>query len=265
MQVLRYMVYIWEDYEKEMERRHPDVSRRKDFRYPPILPIIYYEGSGGWTAPCDLSERIFCGEQLGKYLPHFKYQLVRLHDYSNSELLKKGDEISLAMLINKIHSPEDMAAFMRISGERADEILKDTPEYLLDIMAKLLRALLYKMNLPEEEAESAVSKIKERKMSMLFENVTMDIQAERRDRARAEERLADAVKKLDTAEKELDTAEKKLTAAQKAFEIFKQVSRMQRKGCPEAEIKNALAEKFSLTQEEAESEYRKALEEYLEE
>lgn len=114
------------------------------------------------------------------------------------------------------------------------------------------------MNLPEEEAESAVSKIKERKMSMLFENVTMDIQAERRDRARAEERLADAVKKL-------DTAEKKLTAAQKAFEIFKQVSRMQRKGCPEAEIKNALAEKFSLTQEEAESEYRKALEEYLEE
>ena len=32
MQVLRYMVYIWEDYEKEMERRHPDVSQRKDFR-----------------------------------------------------------------------------------------------------------------------------------------------------------------------------------------------------------------------------------------
>ena len=32
MQVLRYMVYIWEDYEKDMERRHPDVSQRKDFR-----------------------------------------------------------------------------------------------------------------------------------------------------------------------------------------------------------------------------------------
>lgn len=142
----------------EKRKRQQNVSRRKDFRYPPILPIIYYEGSRGWTAPCDLWERIFCGEQLGKYLPHFKYQLVRLYDYSNAELLKKGDEISLAMLINKIHSPEDMAAFMRISGERADEILKDTPEYLLDIMAKLLRALLYKMNLPEEAAESEYRK-----------------------------------------------------------------------------------------------------------
>ena len=47
-----------------------------------------------------------------------------------------------------------MSARGRISGERADEILKDTPEYLLDIMAKLLRALLYKKNLQEEEAES---------------------------------------------------------------------------------------------------------------
>ena len=51
-----------------------------------------------------------------------------------------------------------MSARGRISGERADEILKDTPEYLLDIMAKLLRALLYKMNLPEEEAEGEYRK-----------------------------------------------------------------------------------------------------------
>lgn len=51
-----------------------------------------------------------------------------------------------------------MSARGRISGERADEILKDTPEYLLDIMAKLLRALLYKMNLPEEGAESEYRK-----------------------------------------------------------------------------------------------------------
>lgn len=79
-------------------------------------------------------------------------------------------------------------------------------------------------------------------MSMLFENVTMDIQAERMCRAKAEERL---------------------DATQKAFEVYKQVSRMQRRGCPEAEIKRVLSEKFALTEEEAKAEYRKALEEYL--
>ena len=89
MQLLRYMCYIWEDYEKEMlkerdwqkkeaERQEkseglskvgrqekseePEKSERpedaqgtgkkvltsnhKDFKYPPILPIVYFEGTG---------------------------------------------------------------------------------------------------------------------------------------------------------------------------------------------------------------------------
>ena len=180
MQILRYMIYIWEDFEKEMTKKHPGISSRKDFRYPPILPIVYYEGTGKWTAPMDISERILCGELLGKYLPHFQYQLLCLHDYSNEVLLEKRDEISLAMLINKIQCPEDLSAFISIPGEQVSEILKDTPEYLLDTMAKVLRALLYNMNLPESETEGVVSRIKERKMARLFENVKIDIQAERR-------------------------------------------------------------------------------------
>lgn len=49
MQLLRYMVYIWEDYEKEMERQKRGISKTKGFKYPPILPIVYYEGTGKWT------------------------------------------------------------------------------------------------------------------------------------------------------------------------------------------------------------------------
>ncbi|MCM1119024.1 MAG: Rpn family recombination-promoting nuclease/putative transposase [bacterium] len=66
MQLLRYMVHIWEDYEKEINRLHPHISSRKDFRYPPILPIVYYEGVTKWTAPLDLADRILCGELLGR-------------------------------------------------------------------------------------------------------------------------------------------------------------------------------------------------------
>lgn len=135
----------------------------------------------------DLADRIFCRELLGDYLPHFRYQMVGLHDHSNEELIARGDEISLAMLINKIESVEDMEALTSLPDERIEEILKDTPEYLLDIMGKLLRALLYSMNLEEEETENAVSKIKERKMGRLFENVTFDFQEEKR-KAREEAR-----------------------------------------------------------------------------
>lgn len=191
MQLLRYMVHIWEDYEKEMDRVWPGISRRKEFRYPPILPIVYYEGTDRWTASTDLADKILCGKLLGKYLPHFQYQLVTLQDYSNEELLAKGDEISLAMLFGKIQTYEDMSAFTDIPEEQLEHILKDTPEHLLGILSDVLRALLYHMNLPENEVEGAVAKIKERKMGLLFENAKLDIQEERRkvavERQKAEE------------------------------------------------------------------------------
>ena len=50
MQVFRYMVFIWEDYEKEMEKQHKGISKTKDFKYPPILPIVFYDGIENWTA-----------------------------------------------------------------------------------------------------------------------------------------------------------------------------------------------------------------------
>lgn len=56
MQLLRYMVYIWEDYEKEMERQHKGISRTKGFRYPPILPVVYYEGKEYWSASGNFKE-----------------------------------------------------------------------------------------------------------------------------------------------------------------------------------------------------------------
>ncbi len=237
MQLLRYMVHIWEDYEKEMNRLYPHISNRKDFRYPPILPIVYYEGTAKWTAPLDLADRVMCGELLGKYLPHFEYQLITLHAISNIDLLAKGDEISLAMLINKIQTPEDMSAFVGLSGEQVDSILKDTPDHLLDILSKVFRALLYNIHLPEDEVEDAVARIKERKMGRLFENVTMDIQAERRNTAEAR------------AERDLAIQERDL--ARQSLEIHKHIFRMITQHYPDDEIIASLTQRFNLTQEQA--------------
>ncbi len=222
MQLLRYMVHIWEDYEREMNRLYPHISGRKDFRYPPILPIVYYEGTAGWTAPQDLADRILCGELLGKYLPHFQYQLITLHDISNTDLLAKGDEISLAMLINKIQTPEDMSAFAGLSGEQLDGILKDTPEHLLEILSKVFRALLYNMHMPEDEVEDVVARIKERKMGRLFENVTMDIQAERRNAAEARAELMAVCKKLDTMQQEMSLLQQEQVSVQQELDSAQQ-------------------------------------------
>ena len=126
---------------------------------------------------------------------------------STETLINHGDEISLVMLINKLQSIEDVEQFRVLPTEKVDEILKDTPDYLLDIIANVLRAFLRKENVPEEETETLVGKVKEKKMGELFANMDkMDIQAERR-------KTAEAVKKAEEAEKKaaeaVEEAEKK--------------------------------------------------------
>ncbi len=249
MQILRYMVYIWEDYEKEMDKKYPHISHRKDFRYPPVFPIVYYEGTEKWTASYDLADRILCKELLGDYLPHFKYQMIKLHDYSNEELLARGDEISLAMLINKIRCPEDMEIFARLPKKQVDKILKDTPEYLIDIMEKLLKALLYSMNLEKDETESAVSKIKERKMGRLFEGVTFDFQAAKKEAA-------------EKAAKE--ATEKAAKEAEQEIKITRHIAKMLMNQYSEPEIIKSLMKDFNLSEEQSEEELRKMME-FLEE
>ncbi len=93
MQLLRYMVYIWEDYEKEMERQHRGISKTKGFRYPPVLPVVYYEGKEKWSASGNLKDRILFQKAFEPFTPGFFYKLIQLNSYSIEELMDKKDEL----------------------------------------------------------------------------------------------------------------------------------------------------------------------------
>ena len=48
MQIFRYMIYIWEAYEREEEKQKKGISKQKGFRYPPSCPsYIMKEGRNG--------------------------------------------------------------------------------------------------------------------------------------------------------------------------------------------------------------------------
>ena len=186
MQIFRYMVYIWERYARESEKKDPGCTRRKRFQYPPIIPVVYYEGKGKWTAPEQFKDKIVFGEQFKKYLPNFSYYIVPIRQYSGETLVEHGDEISIIMLFNRMQTVEDIEELRTLPVDKIDEVLKETPDYLLDIITKVLRAFLLEVNVPEDETDELVGKVKGRHMGRLFENMDkMDIQAERRNTAEA--------------------------------------------------------------------------------
>lgn len=108
---------------------------------------------------------------LGECLPDFVYRVVRIHDFSNEELLMREDEISLLMMINKVQTPEDMERFLSTEHARIESILRRTPPHILEIITSTIWSLCMKMDMTVDRAEACVKNVRERKMGYLFENM----------------------------------------------------------------------------------------------
>ena len=217
MQILRYMSVIWYDYgrQKNKEARRT-VTSLKSFRYPPILPIVYFEGTENWTAEDRLWKRIELGEEMRAYIPDFAYKVIRVQDYSNEEIRKHTNEMSLVMMLNKIQSPEDYTSFIKTSETYMADVLKDTPQELLKILQDVFWALLMKMNVPQKEAAELMKHMGAKDMGYLFENAKkMDIQAERRNTQKEKQRADQAEAKAISAESRAKSAEERASSAEK--------------------------------------------------
>ncbi len=179
--LLRYIVMVLTDYASEQDKLHQGITKTKDFKYPPIIPIVYYEGTETWTAACNFKDRVYLSDVLGKYIPSFEYVVVPLTSYSNEELIARRDELSLIMLINKLRSSEDFKKLKDIPQEYFRHLEKNTPEYLLQLISKIVAVFLYRLNVPRREVEHFTDQIKRREFDMLFDSFeAYDVQETRR-------------------------------------------------------------------------------------
>ena len=153
------------------------------------------------------------------------------------------------MLINKIQSREDVDKLREIPAEAFDEIIEDTPEQLLDMIAMIFRTLLIQLNIPEQETEEMVGKVKVRKMGELFANADFD------DIRQGWQKVKDARKKAERYEKEAEKAQERAANYQKEAETYQREAETYQR---EAENYQREAEDY---QKEAQN-YHKELEEY---
>lgn len=118
-----------------------------------------------------LADRIHLNEVFRAYIPDFTYKLVRIHDYTNEELLNRKNEISFLMMINRIQNAKDLTAFLQAEHDEVRSIIDRASPQLLEIIADTIWSLCMKMNVPVDEAKECVRKVKERNMGYLFENM----------------------------------------------------------------------------------------------
>ena len=180
--ILRYIVMLLNDYAKDQEKLHPGITKTKGFRYPPILPIVFYDGTDNWTAVRDFKDRVFLSDVLDEYIPSFQYLVVPLQKYTDQELIEKGDELSLIMLVDKLRNASDFKKFKDIPEEYLENISQNSPESVLKLISSIIAVLLYKLNVPTEEVTEFTDRIERREFTMLLDNFEgYDVQATRKE------------------------------------------------------------------------------------
>ena len=127
-------------------------------------------------------ERILLSDILGECIPDYRCILMQLREYSNVELMKREDVLSIIMMLTNLHKTSDFARIENeVSPEYLQKVLKDAPDYLLNIVAQVTGVLLGEINVPDEEIEKFSEQIKERRMGKLFANFEgYDVQATRK-------------------------------------------------------------------------------------
>ena len=242
MQIFRYMAFIWEDYEKEQNKKKEGISKTKGFKYPPILPLIFYDGITDWTAALRLKERIYLSDVFAKYIPDYECMLVQIQNYSNQEIMEKKGEFSILMLINKLHEVADFRTLEKeVSPEYLRKVTENTPEYLLRIMAEVISVLLSRLKLSQEEVEDFTGQIRERKMGELFTHFKgYDVPAMR---IKLREEMRDEV--VEEVRQEVCQE-----VRQEDYKIF--IETLNELNLSKETVMEKLVDKYSMTKEEAE-------------
>jgi hypothetical protein len=107
--LLQYSVFIWSDYEKEQNALREGAAELKDFRYPPIIPMVYYTGESAWTSPVNFFDKVYFHDVFERYIPKFEYLLIHSANYSKDDLVRNRDILSLFLLIDKIKRAEQIS------------------------------------------------------------------------------------------------------------------------------------------------------------
>ena len=167
--MLQYITLVLADYEKEANKEaEKEISRHKGFKYPPVLPVIFYDGAVKWTAETNFFDKTEMNQIFAKYIPKFEYELVCLDDYSQDDLVRFGDTLSLVMILDKIRSFDGKRLLSKLPDNYVEQLRLNIPEHLLKLLSDVITVLMKKINVPDKEITTVTDKLYKRRFSEMF-------------------------------------------------------------------------------------------------
>ena len=99
--LLVYMTAIWMDFFKNTDEKR---RKRKDYRLPPIIPLVLYNGAPDWTAPLHFKDKVAHSDRFNGYVCDFEYILINVCKLDRGEIKKRNTLIDNILLADQFRT-----------------------------------------------------------------------------------------------------------------------------------------------------------------
>lgn len=191
--MLEYMTKIWRSRIKEAGKK---LSERKEYKLPPIVPIVFYDGIENWTAETEFQKKVEKYELFKNNIPKFEYELINLNKISIDKLEKLEDAMSFILIIDKCREPKDFEKMKDLKEEfweNIKEALKN--ENILETVAESIEKMMERLNVPEKDIDDMVNMLEEGRVSEMF-NFTANYDVQKVRAEGIKEGIKEIIKKM---------------------------------------------------------------------
>ena len=107
LRLLSYMTQIWmEERRQWIEAEHP----KAEWRLTPIVPIVFYTGTGAWNSPLSLTVLMDIPEVFKRFIPTFDTLLLDVKATAPDELTQIGHPLGWLLTVLQQEHAEDPEA-----------------------------------------------------------------------------------------------------------------------------------------------------------
>ena len=136
LRMLGYMVRIWEYH----VRRQGDRAKRKTYKLPQIIPIVFYDGEGRWTVEKDISEKVRILEGFERYVPRFEYMVVDMNEINLDRLIEMKNALVGLMYIDAMGGKDIVEVLKKVK-----EVFYDLKEDERELMRRYMKSMFIAM------------------------------------------------------------------------------------------------------------------------
>ena len=95
----RLLLYIVEILRHYYNQSDVNNRKRKDFKFPAVYPMVFFNGSRKWTVPLNLREMFYGDKQFGSNLINFNYALVDVKGYDDGSVKDFRSKLLKVMML----------------------------------------------------------------------------------------------------------------------------------------------------------------------